>query len=159
MCLRVASCAACVSCVATPRGGSAAGLFLRLKRRLRNIIRTLPSLPVYHADWLVGASIPGREGRSSRSSARIRERGPSGLEGPVLRSTGSALVAWLSRSRMRIRLAWTSSASCWRRLSGVVQIARNLLEGAAAVTRAQQLRSYGVPVPQSAFHFVPRPLQ
>lgn len=42
---------------------------------------------------------------------------------------------------------------------GVVQIARNLLEGAAVVTRAQQLRSYGVPVPQTAFHFVPRPLQ
>lgn len=40
----------------------------------------------------------------------------------------------------------------------VVQIARNLLEGAAVVTRAQQLRSYGVPVPSSAFHFVPRPL-
>ena len=41
---------------------------------------------------------------------------------------------------------------------GVVQIARNLLEGAAQVTRAQQLRSYGVPVPAGAFHFEPRPL-
>ncbi|MEX1362433.1 MAG: PfaD family polyunsaturated fatty acid/polyketide biosynthesis protein [Nannocystaceae bacterium] len=41
----------------------------------------------------------------------------------------------------------------------VVQIALNLLEGAAVVTRAHQLRSYGVPVPASAFHFVPRPLQ
>ncbi len=41
---------------------------------------------------------------------------------------------------------------------GVVQIARNLLEGAAVVTRAQQLRSYGVPVPAGAFHFAPRPL-
>ncbi len=39
-----------------------------------------------------------------------------------------------------------------------VQIALNLLEGAAVITRAQQLRSYGVPVPASAFHFVPRPL-
>ncbi len=39
-----------------------------------------------------------------------------------------------------------------------VQIARNLLEGAAVVTRAQQLRSYGVPVPGAAFRFVPRPL-
>ena len=29
----------------------------------------------------------------------------------------------------------------------VVQVARNLLEGAAVVTRAHQLRSYGVPVP------------
>jgi trans-AT polyketide synthase, acyltransferase and oxidoreductase domains len=40
----------------------------------------------------------------------------------------------------------------------VVQIARNLLEGAAAVTRAQQLRSYGVPVPETAFAYSPRPL-
>ena len=37
----------------------------------------------------------------------------------------------------------------------VVQIALNLLEGAAIVTRAQQLRSYGVPVPGAAF--APRP--
>ncbi len=40
----------------------------------------------------------------------------------------------------------------------VVQIARNLLEGAAVVTRAQQLRTYGVPVPEEAFAFSPRPL-
>jgi trans-AT polyketide synthase/acyltransferase/oxidoreductase domain-containing protein len=40
----------------------------------------------------------------------------------------------------------------------VVQVARNLLEGAAVVTRAQQLRSAGVPVPAEAFTFVPRPL-
>lgn len=41
----------------------------------------------------------------------------------------------------------------------VVQIGLNLLEGAAVVTRAQQLRSYGVPVPATAFHFAPRPLR
>ncbi len=41
---------------------------------------------------------------------------------------------------------------------GVVQIALNLLEGAAVVTRAQQLRSAGVPVPPAAFAFAPRPL-
>ena len=40
----------------------------------------------------------------------------------------------------------------------VVQVALNLLEGAAAITRAQQLRSYGVPVPREAFNFQPRPL-
>lgn len=40
----------------------------------------------------------------------------------------------------------------------VVQVALNLLEGAAAATRAGQLRSYGVPVPAAAFEFVPRPL-
>ncbi|KYF79682.1 2-nitropropane dioxygenase [Sorangium cellulosum] len=39
-----------------------------------------------------------------------------------------------------------------------VQVARNLLEGAAVVTRAQQLRTYGVPVPSAAFCFTPRPL-
>jgi hypothetical protein len=41
---------------------------------------------------------------------------------------------------------------------GAVQIARNLLEGAAVVTRAQQLRSYGVAVPPAAFHYPARPL-
>lgn len=40
----------------------------------------------------------------------------------------------------------------------VVQIALNLLEGAALVTRAQQLRTFGVPVPAAAFDFRPRPL-
>lgn len=40
----------------------------------------------------------------------------------------------------------------------VVQIARNLLEGAAAATRAHQLRTYGAPVPAHAFDFRPRPL-
>jgi PfaD family protein len=40
----------------------------------------------------------------------------------------------------------------------VVQIARNLMEGAAVITRAQQLRSYGVPVPSAAFDFRPRQL-
>ena len=39
-----------------------------------------------------------------------------------------------------------------------VQIALNLLEGAAAVTRAQQLRSAGVPVPASAFNIRPTPI-
>jgi PfaD family protein len=41
----------------------------------------------------------------------------------------------------------------------VVQVACNLLEGAAYVTRASQLRSYGVPIPAAAFAFPPRPLQ
>ncbi len=40
----------------------------------------------------------------------------------------------------------------------VLQIALNLLEGAAVVTRAQQARSYGVPVPPKAFDFRPRRL-
>ncbi|MER6562572.1 PfaD family polyunsaturated fatty acid/polyketide biosynthesis protein [Streptomyces sp. NPDC001027] len=40
----------------------------------------------------------------------------------------------------------------------VVQIGRNLLEGAAVVTRAQQLRAAGVAVPPAAFGFRPRPL-
>jgi PfaD family protein len=41
---------------------------------------------------------------------------------------------------------------------GVVQIALNLLEGAAVVTRAQQLRAAGLAVPAAAFGFTPRPL-
>ncbi|MAQ19864.1 MAG: 2-nitropropane dioxygenase [Sandaracinus sp.] len=40
----------------------------------------------------------------------------------------------------------------------VVQIALNLLEGAATVTRANQLRSFGAPVPPEAYRFQPRPL-
>jgi hypothetical protein len=40
----------------------------------------------------------------------------------------------------------------------VVQVALNLLEGAAVVTRAHQLRTYGVPVPAQAFAFSPRNL-
>ncbi|MFF5897470.1 PfaD family polyunsaturated fatty acid/polyketide biosynthesis protein [Streptomyces argenteolus] len=40
----------------------------------------------------------------------------------------------------------------------VVQIALNLLEGATVTTRAHQLRTYGVPVPTSAFVFTPRRL-
>jgi PfaD family protein len=40
----------------------------------------------------------------------------------------------------------------------VVQVARNLLEGAAVLTRAQQLRTFGVPMPPAAFDFRPRPL-
>nr|WP_252980207.1 PfaD family polyunsaturated fatty acid/polyketide biosynthesis protein [Mycobacterium riyadhense] len=40
----------------------------------------------------------------------------------------------------------------------VVQVALNLLEGAAQTTRAQQARVCGVPVPTEAFHFSPRRL-
>jgi trans-AT polyketide synthase/acyltransferase/oxidoreductase domain-containing protein len=40
----------------------------------------------------------------------------------------------------------------------VVQVALNMLEGAAQITRAQQARACGVPVPATAFHFEPRRL-
>lgn len=40
----------------------------------------------------------------------------------------------------------------------VAQIARNLLEGAAVITRAQQLRSFGMPITQDFFNFEPREL-
>jgi trans-AT polyketide synthase/acyltransferase/oxidoreductase domain-containing protein len=40
----------------------------------------------------------------------------------------------------------------------VVQVARNLMEGAAVITRAHHLRSLGLPVPATAFDFRPRPL-
>ncbi len=40
----------------------------------------------------------------------------------------------------------------------VDQVALNLLEGAAQISRAQQARTCGVPVPASAFRYVARPL-
>ncbi|MEQ9319597.1 MAG: PfaD family polyunsaturated fatty acid/polyketide biosynthesis protein [Polyangiaceae bacterium] len=40
----------------------------------------------------------------------------------------------------------------------VVQVALNLLEGAAVACRAQQLRTYGVPMPDRAFLYPPRRL-
>jgi PfaD family protein len=55
--------------------------------------------------------------------------------------------------------AWTAGSFLAEPESrSVVQVARNLLEGAAVVMRAQQLRSFGVPVPPAAFDFRPRPL-
>jgi PfaD family protein len=42
---------------------------------------------------------------------------------------------------------------------GVQQIALNLLEGAAMVTRAHQLRTYGLTAPGAAFDYRPEPLQ
>lgn len=41
---------------------------------------------------------------------------------------------------------------------GVAEIGLNLLEGAATLTRAHQLRVFGLPVPPQAFEYVPRPL-
>jgi PfaD family protein len=46
-------------------------------------------------------------------------------------------------------------APCNRR---VVQVALNLMEGAAVVTRAQQLRTSGLEVSPASFNFRPRPL-
>ena len=40
----------------------------------------------------------------------------------------------------------------------VTQIGLNLMEGAATITRAQQVRTSGVDVPFTAFQFPPRPL-
>lgn len=54
---------------------------------------------------------------------------------------------------------WTSGsflADLQRRT--VAQIGLNLLEGAAVITRAHQLRCFGVDVPTTAFSFTPRPL-
>ena len=54
---------------------------------------------------------------------------------------------------------WTAgSFLAGARERSVTQIALNLLEGAAIVTRAHQARTYGVPVPAEAFTFVPRRL-
>jgi hypothetical protein len=38
----------------------------------------------------------------------------------------------------------------------VVQVALNMMEGAASITRAQQLRSFGVLLPSESFSFLPR---
>jgi trans-AT polyketide synthase, acyltransferase and oxidoreductase domains len=38
----------------------------------------------------------------------------------------------------------------------VVQLALNLLEGAAVIGRAQQLLGFGIAVPAAAFSFAPR---
>ena len=77
-------------------------------------------------------------GRSSaRPSAAVTFR--SGVAPPWAPSTaGRPGASWPHRPRR-----------------GVVQVARNLLEGAAVITRAQQLRSYGVSVPAAALIFVP----
>jgi PfaD family protein len=54
---------------------------------------------------------------------------------------------------------WTAgSFLAEARERSVTQIALNLLEGAAVVSRAHQARTYGVPVPAEAFTFVPRRL-
>jgi len=45
---------------------------------------------------------------------------------------------------------------CERRT--VVQVALNLLEGATRISRAQQVRKCGVPVPTTAFRYIPHPL-
>jgi hypothetical protein len=55
--------------------------------------------------------------------------------------------------------AWTAGSFLADPANRLVsQVAKNLLEGAAVATRAQQLRSYGVPVPAAAFEYRPRPL-
>jgi PfaD family protein len=55
--------------------------------------------------------------------------------------------------------AWTAGSFLAEPANrSVVQVARNLLEGAAVLTRAQQLRSFGVPMPPATFDFRPRPL-
>jgi PfaD family protein len=53
------------------------------------------------------------------------------------------------------------AGSCLHDLAGrtVAQIAFNLLEGAAVMTRAQQLRACGLDVPDAAFRFAPRLLE
>lgn len=53
--------------------------------------------------------------------------------------------------------AWTKGSFLAERANRTVgQIAANLLEGAAVVTRAQQVRTYGVAVSPAAFDFRPR---
>ena len=39
------------------------------------------------------------------------------------------------------------------------QVGLNIMEGAMCLQRAQQLRSFGLPIPETAFQFEPRYLQ
>ncbi len=52
--------------------------------------------------------------------------------------------------------AW-AAGSCLEKLENrsVVQIALNLLEGAAVITRAQQVRNFGIMIPETAFCYQP----
>lgn len=53
--------------------------------------------------------------------------------------------------------AWTAGSFLSEPSNRTVsQVANNLMEGAAVITRAHQLRSYGVPIPASAFNYRPR---
>ena len=61
-----------------------------------------------------------------------------------MNEVASAAITWLQNREPENRSA--------------VQIALNLLEGAASVTRAHQLRSYGAPIPAAGYRFEPRPL-
>jgi trans-AT polyketide synthase, acyltransferase and oxidoreductase domains len=40
----------------------------------------------------------------------------------------------------------------------VVQVARNMMEGAVIITRSHQLRTFGIPVPNEMFLYSPRPI-
>jgi hypothetical protein len=55
--------------------------------------------------------------------------------------------------------AWVAGTPLADPERSVVDIALNLLEGAAIATRAQQLRSFGVHVPALAFNIPPRRLR
>ena len=102
------------------------------------------------------------------------EREPKHRMALVFRSYLGLASRWAIDGRSERRLdyqIWCGPAmgafNAWTRGSflaapesrGVVQVARNLMEGAAVITRAQQLRSFGVPVPAAAFDFRPRPLR
>lgn len=55
--------------------------------------------------------------------------------------------------------AWTAGSFLAEpRNRTVTQVANNLMEGAAVLTRAHQFRTYGVAVPPMAFNYRPRPL-
>jgi PfaD family protein len=78
------------------------------------------------------------------------------IAGDAARSTDFQIWCGPAMGAFNTWTAGTFLADPGRR--NVVQVARNLMEGAAAITRAQQLRSYGVAVPPAGFDFRPRPL-
>jgi trans-AT polyketide synthase/acyltransferase/oxidoreductase domain-containing protein len=140
-----------------PRGGAGAAGARRAARDLRRDLGR-------HQDLLAEAR-PGR----GRPAARPTRSGKMAL---VFRWYLGKASKWAidgEPSRRADYQVWCGPAmgafNAWARGSflaeppnrTVVQIGLNLLEGAAVVTRAQQLRSYGVAVPPGAFDFRPRP--
>ena len=77
---------------------------------------------------------------------------------PDYPSPAEASPLALSAIGERFVLHWGEMGARWGVNRTVAQIGRNLLEGAAVITRVQQLRACGVSVPAVAFDFRPRRL-
>ena len=93
-----------------------------------------------------------------RSSSARTSASRAGGRSPASRDAAPTSRSGAGRRWARSTRGPAAASSRSPRQRTVVQIARNLLEGAAVVTRAQQLRASGLAVPAAAFDFRPRPL-